>query len=311
MSRNYDLGQRDMGKAGYVALRNSANTGAVSFATVATLAARWNSFTSWAKARDVRKMENVTLELVRDYGRNLGAMVATGEMAAATAQNYVSAVNTVMSIATLRVWQTVSPTKDCSIAQRRAVRDEAPGALNRYAYGQASDAVRAQVGDRAFAVVELARELGLRSKEASLLNACAALSEARKTGKVTICDGTKGGRSRQLLITEAQLGALQRAAQAQGEARALIPTSESWRSWREGDLRVTRELVRRHTGGGLHDLRAAYACERYQVLTGHAAPCAGGKIEDRVRDQAARLEVSKELGHARAEIAAEYVGGRS
>ncbi len=70
-------------------------------------------------------------------------------------------------------------------------------------------------------------------------------------------------------------------------------------------------MVQQHTGGGLHDLRASYACERYEALTGHAAPCAGGEIADRDRDQAARLAVAEELGHGRAEITAEYVGGRS
>ena len=311
MSRNFGLGQRDMGKAGQVALQNSALSGAVSFSTASTNGDRWQSFTQWAKENDVKKMENVSPELVQKYGQELAAQVKAGDLAAATAQNYVSAVNSVMTIATRGGWQSVSPTKDCGIEQRCAVRTDAPGALDRAAYGRAVEAVREQVGERAGAVVELARDLGLRSKEASMLDARAALAEAQQRGAVTITEGSKGGREREVSITSpAQVQVLERAAQAQGDARAVMPASENWQSWREGALRDARELVQEHTGSGLHDLRAAYACERYQVLTGHSAPCAGGEIQDRAADQAARLEISAELGHGRAEVAAEYLGGR-
>ena len=206
----------------------------------------------------------------------------------------------------------MSPTKDCGIDQRSAIREDAPGALDRSAYGRAIEAVREQMGGRAAAVVELARELGLRSKEASLLDARAALAEASARGTVTVTEGSKGGREREVPITSpGQVQALERAAQAQGDARAVMPPNENWQSWREGQLRDARELVQAATGGGLHDLRAAYACQRYEALTGHAAPCAGGQIEDRERDQAARLAVAEELGHGRAEVTSEYLGGRS
>ena len=164
MSRNFGLGSRDMGTAGQYALNNSARDGAVSFSTAATNGDRWQSFADWAKDEGVKKMENVSPELVQQYGQELAERVASGDMAPATAQNYVSAVNSVMSIATKGEWQSVSPTKACGIEQRSAVREDAPGSLDRAAYGRAVEAVRAEVGERAGAVVELARELGLRSR---------------------------------------------------------------------------------------------------------------------------------------------------
>jgi len=301
-----------MGTAGQYALNNSARDGAVSFSTAATNGDRWKSFTNWAKEEGVKKMENVTAELVKEYGKELAEKVNSGEMAAATAQNYVSAINSVMAIATQGDWKSVSPTKDCSISERSHVRQDAPGALDRTAYSRALDAVRAEVGERAGAVVELCRELGLRSKEASLIDARAALAEAQERGAVTVDAGTKGGREREVpIVSEAQVQALERAAAAQGGDRSMVPEGQSWAAWREGELRDAREIVQEHTGGGLHDLRAAYACERYEALTGHAAPCAGGEISDRDRDAAARLAVAEELGHGRAEVTAEYVGGRS
>lgn len=311
MSRNFGLGSRDMGTAGQFALNNSAREGAVSFSTAATNGERWESFAAWAKDEGVKKMENVTPELVKEYGQELADKVKNGELSASTAQNYVSAVNSVMNIATNNEWKSVSPTKDCNIDQRSHVRKDAPGALDRSASGRAVEAVRAEVGERAGAVVELCRELGLRSKEASLIDARAALAEAKERGAVTVDAGTKGGREREVPITSpGQVQALERAAQAQGEARAVMPPGESWKSWRAGELRDARELVQANTGGGLHDLRAAYACERYEALAGHAAPCAGGEITDKAMDAAARLAVAEELGHGRIDVIAEYVGGR-
>ena len=311
MSRNFGLGSRDMGTAGQYALNNSARDGAVSFSTAATNGDRWESFAAWAKDEGVKKMENVTQELVKEYGQELAEKVKNGEMAASTAQNYVSAVNSVMNIATNNDWKSVSPTKDCGIEQRSHVREDAPGALDRTAYGRAVDAVREQVGERAGAVVELCRELGLRSKEASLIDARAALAEARERGAVTVDAGTKGGREREVPITSpAQVEALQRAATAQGADRSMIPADQSWSQWREGELREARELVQAATGGGLHDLRAAYACERYESVAGHGAPCTGAAIQDNGRDAAARMAVAEELGHGRIDVVAEYVGGR-
>ncbi len=64
----------------------------------------------------------------------------------------------------------------------------------------------------------------------------------------------------------------------------------------------------------LHGLRHAYAQGRYFELTGWKAPVAGGptskqlKPEQLAPDHEARATLSNELGHARADIAAVYLG---
>ncbi|ETN81738.1 hypothetical protein NECAME_17832 [Necator americanus] len=311
MSRNFGLGSRVMADAGRMALDRAADRGEVSFSTAATQADRWAIFSAWLKAEGINRMEHITRETVTAYGQGLAAQVRAGELAPATAQNYVSAVNSVMALATKGQWQSVSPTKECGIEQRSSIRAEVPGAIDRARYGNALNQVRGQLGVRAAAVVELARELGLRSKEGSLLDARVALAQAERTGLVDISEGTKGGLERTVPITTpSQMHTLQRAAQAQGEARAVMPPSTSWKEWREGTLRDAREIVQSRTQGGLHDLRSAYACDRYETMTGHMAPCAGGQIRDRGSDQVAREEIAQELGHGRAEVVAAYVGAR-
>jgi hypothetical protein len=311
MSRNFGLGSRVMADAGRMALDRAAGRGEVSFSTAATQADRWACFSEWAKKQGIGRMERIDANTVRAYGHELAKQVRSGDLAAATAQNYVSAINTVMCLATRGQWSSVSPTKDCGIDQRSAVRSSAPGALDRTAYIQAVVSVRDQVSARAASVVELARELGLRSKEASLLDARAALAQAERAGALCISEGTKGGLERTVPITSSsQVEALRRTAESQGDSRAVISPGENWKTWREGPLRDARELVQAATGGGLHDLRAAYACDRYQSLTGHAAPAVGGEIHDRKTDLVAREQISTELGHGRPEVATSYVGGR-
>ena len=311
MSRNFGIGSRDMGRAGQMVLDRAAASGDASFSTAATNTERWSDFCGWAKEQGVKKMEDVTVDTVRSYGRELASRVEAGQLSPSTSQNRVSAVNSVMVLATRGDWRSVSPTKDCGIPQRCAVRQDAPGALDAAAYGRALDQVREHQGERAAAVVELAREFGLRSKEASLLDAKAALSEAQRTGSVRISEGTKGGLERSVPIhSTSQLAVLERAAQAQGNARAVMSPDTDWKRWRGSELREARDAVREATGGGLHDLRAAYACMRYEALAGHAAPCAGGAIYDKGVDALARLEIANALGHGRIDVVGAYVGSR-
>lgn len=303
---NYGLQTRDMAKAGHFAMNREAANGAASFSTAATVGDRFNRFAEMAKADGLRRLEEVTRDQVTAYGQTLADQVAEGTLSAAYAQNLVSAVNTVMNAATRGQWQSVSPTRECGIAQRSSVRETPSMAIDR----SRVEAAQAAMNDRGQAITDLARDLGLRSKEASLINARGALSEARDTGRVTIVDGTKGGRAREVPITqERQIASLERAATVQGEARSLIPQGQTWAQFRDGELREIRETLQVHGLTGLHDLRAGYASERYQALTGERPPLEGGQVS-KADDRAAREILAVELGHGRIDVIASYIGGR-
>lgn len=303
---NYGLQTRDMAKAGHFAMNREAANGAASFSTAATVGDRFNRFAELAKADGLRRLEEVTRDQVTAYGQTLADQVAEGTLSAAYAQNLVSAVNTVMNAATRGQWQSVSPTRECGIAQRSSVRDTPAASIDR----SRVEAAQAAMNDRGQAITDLARDLGLRSKEASLINARSALNEARDTGRVTIVDGTKGGRARQVPITqERQIASLERAALVQGEARSLIPQGQTWARFRDGELREIRETLQDQGLTGLHDLRAGYASERYQALTGERPPLEGGQVS-KADDKAAREILAVELGHGRIDVIASYIGGR-
>lgn len=323
MSKNFGLGSRSMKKAGIFALKNAELLGAISFQTSADQGQRWGQFCKFASEHGVRQMEYVDAALVVEYGRQLAAQVRsnlnrpTGEthpdtalpsISASTAQNRVSAVNSVLTLATQGQWVPVSPTclSECGITKRIRVRKTPPTGLNREHLQRASSALDA----RGQAITCLARELGLRSKEASLLDAVSALNEAVKTGEVTIERGTKGGRSRRFTVSsDRQLTALQQAADVQGSSRAVMPPEEDWKSWRETGLRHIRETLKKFGIRGIHELRSAYACERYEQLTGFRAPVLGGNAPSDL-DRKARLQISAELGHSRIDITNAYLGGQ-
>lgn len=305
---NYGTGTRDLAKAGKFAMNNAAREGNASYATAAAVGERWQAFAGFAKGEGVKRLEGVTEQLAASYAQSIADTVKAGDLSPAYGQNLVSAVNSVMSLVTQGEWQSVSPTKDGGIAARDNVRTEAPQGLNRGDVTAITDAMRSGRQDRGAVILELARDLGLRTKEASLLNAQQALQEGSERGWVTISEGTKGGRVREVPIThQSQLETLAKAAAIQGNHRSLVPASQTWAQWRAGGLRQARETLQAHGISRIHELRSAYAVERYQALTGQLPRMMSGNA-NKAADRAARLVVAHELGHSRIAITVSYLG---
>ena len=95
-------------------------------------------------------------------------------------------------------------------------------------------------------------------------------------------------------------------------SRNLLAPNESYTEFMQSVVRPARDILHEHGLKGFHELRAAYACERYEQLTGLNAPINGGRVnrEDRELDQRARQKVSHELGHNRIDVVSAYIGGR-
>lgn len=169
----------------------------------------------------------------------------------------------------------------------------------------------------------LMRELGLRHEEARKLNPERCILP---TGAIFITDGTKGGRDRILHDPSArQVAAVEAARPYVGRYGNTMPEDTKERAWEAYVYRQVKGLGigRASTGASLHGLRYAYACARYEQLSGFAAPClfetkaafqqvartvAGGEWEK--RDEAARLILKSELGHGpdRDDVVSVYVG---
>jgi site-specific recombinase XerC len=121
---------------------------------------------------------------------------------------------------------------------------------------------------------------------------------------------TKGGRARTVPIRNDEQRQLLEEVKGLAKGGSLIPAKLNYVQHLH---RYERQL--RNAGmSKLHGLRHAYAQQRYCELTGWKAPVAGGPTSkllnpaQRALDHKARAMISSELGHARAEISAVYVG---
>ncbi len=310
-ANNFGLQTRDISKAGKFCLHNAAKNGLISDSSSRTYSERWQQFATFAKDQGVRRLEHITPDLVKSYGHQIADQVENKEISPSYGQNLIGSINRVMDLSSQGQWTSVKAVADCSIDTASRVRTTPPSGQDRQQVQRAAQAVSEQVNPRAGAVVELSRDLGLRSREASLIDARKAEQEARETGKVTLTYGTKGGRVRTVPTNERAKQTLTKAAEVQGSAKSLMDPDKDWKQWREQDLSQTRDMLKNYDISRLHDLRSAYACERYEKLTGSKAPINNnGKIEDKQADYTARLTISQELGHNRVEVTNAYLGGR-
>ena len=307
--RNFGYGKQ-MAWGGKQALRDRYGNG--HYGTAAGHAERWRRFVTWCRdERDIRDARLIDKEVVQDYGKSLRDKVDAG-MSPAYAQNLLSSVNVVMQAMRDDRQIRVAPVE--LVGQRSRIRTDPPTGLDQNVVRRCADQLRQNGHERVAATVEVARALGLRVKEASLLNARVALGQVKKHGAVNVTAGTKGGRGhrvdRWVPVSGSAIGCLVRAARAQGTDRNLIPTHITWRQWYSHVHHVWAGVRDDYGLKKIHDLRAAYACERYKQLTGSVPPViVGRRVADQSTDRAARQIIAQELGHARIDVVAAYIGG--
>lgn len=317
--RNFGYG-RQLSYAGPQALRDLFGGG--HSGTVKAHSDRWQAFVRWCRSEDgpgfndARQIDRQTLS---EYAAYLRGLVEHGDLAISTAQNRLSSVNRTM--AALRGDEYVklpSPSKALGM-QRTGVRRSVPQGQDQEQVKQIVEALCAHELQHGAAIVQLARSTGMRLREAILADLMRLIHECEQYGKINIQDGTKGGRSgasapRWIAVDDHVRDALRFAKQSSPiGSRNLLAPGESYLEFMRGVIRPARHILQTHQLKGFHELRAAYACERYEQITHHRAPINGGDCiqKDRQLDQEARKQVSYELGHGRIDVVAAYIGSRA
>ncbi|MGY3325744.1 integrase domain-containing protein [Pseudomonas sp. TE3911] len=317
--RNFGYG-RQLSYAGPQALKDLFGGG--HYGTVKAHSDRWQAFVRWCRSEDgpgfndARQIDRQTL---LDYAEHLRQQVEHGAIGIATAQNRLSSVNRTM--AALRGDQYVkvpSPSKALGI-RRTSVRRSAPQGQDREHVKRIVDVLCENQQPRVAAIAQLARATGMRLREAILADLPRLKREAKQFGKINIQDGTKGGRSgasapRWIRVDDHIREALRFAEQVSpGGSHNLLEPNESYLDFQREIVRPARDLLHKHNLKGFHELRAAFACERYEQITHHPAPINGGHCYqlDRRLDQDARVQISYELGHGRIVVVAAYIGGQA
>jgi hypothetical protein len=121
---------------------------------------------------------------------------------------------------------------------------------------------------------------------------------------------TKGGRAREIPIRNAEQRLVLDEAKRFAGRGSLIPKTMTYKQ------QLNRFKAQCMAAGiqHVHGHRHQYAQQRYQELTGWACPAQGGPTwkqlspEQKKIDREARLMISAELGHSRAQIVAVYCG---
>ncbi len=311
--RNFGLKSRDMCRALVTAYRLEKNAYASNEAAKSSL----KSFAEYVKnehnIKDLRKIER---EHVVSYAERLNEQYEKGEITAGTAQNYLSNVNIAMENARLDQKCRVEPVREGGLPTRTGIAEHDKSA----SLADHNHALQ-NVSDRLASQLQLQREIGLRFKESCLIDAKSALKKAIETGKITVSDGTKGGREREVEITrDSQITALQRCAEIQKNDYSMIPSDQTWSQYQTNAYhQIAKTNIR------FHQERHHYANERYLQLTHYKSPVAAGvehskhvdhlanklqisKDEAKALDKEARLQIARELGHSRVSISNNYVG---
>ena len=307
--RNYGYG-RDMAYAGQQAVAEYYGGG--HFSTVAAHSNRFTQFSEWARGQGVRDVaRNDPAQLLGEFAKYVGQQVKSEDLTIAYGQNLISSAQVVLRAMTGDVRIKVSPVEYCG--SRSNMRSTAPGSLDRSAVDKAVATMHSSGRDRAAAVVVLARELGMREREAILADLPRLKAEAQERGVVNVQEGAKGGRTAERLVpvSAAAHGALRAAlAASPSGSRNLLAPGESYKQFVASELRTGRQDLKEAGIVGYHDCRAGYACERYAQLTGHAAPAvAGERTATRELDMEARRQITHELGHGRIDVVVTYIGG--
>ncbi len=155
--------------------------------------------------------------------------------------------------------------------------------------------------------LRLQAAFGLRREEAIKLSP----SRADRGDRILVKASTaKGGRAREVPVLNASQRRLLDEARRLAGGGALIPPGRNYAEQR----RVYEDQTRAAGLDRNHGLRHAYAIDRYETLTGWKAPAAGGPARreltdgERRIDAAARLRITRELGHGRFEVVRQYCG---
>ncbi|MET3715417.1 integrase domain-containing protein [Pseudomonas sp. PvP001] len=289
------------------------------FATVKAHSDCWQAFVHWCRSDEgprVNDARQIDREMLMRYAVHVREQVDQGNVGIATAQNRLSSVNRTLDA--LRGDQYVkipSPSKALGL-QRSSVRSEAPQGQDLVQVRLIAEALSDRQQERVSAIVLLARETGMRLREAILADLPRLQREAQRLGKINIQDGTKGGRSGAsapgwIKVTDQVREALDRSSEVSpsGSLNLLAP-DESYKDFIQKVVRPARVLLHEQGLKRFHELRAAYGCERYEQLTGFPAPVNGDRVhqEDRALDQRARQQISHELGHTRIDVVSAYIG---
>lgn len=313
--RNFGFGKQ-MDWAGHQALKDIYGRG--HFGTVASHAQRWRQFCNWARSNHgINDACAIDQTLLERYAADLAERVEDETLAVSYAQNLIVSAN--ITLEALRQDKTIRIESPASwVGKRQTVRTRVPDGIDWSDIDRLVACLRQKQLHRAAVIVLLCRSFGVRLREAILANPADWQRQARERGQIDVREGTKGGRGKEVErwvpVSVRGMVALREAVQARkqlGGLNLLRPDESFDDLVNGGEVHRARKILHDFGIKGYHELRAAWACERYEEMSGATAPVlqTGASLGQK-NDDPFRLTLARELGHDRVDVVAAYIGVR-
>lgn len=204
------------------------------------------------------------------------------------------------------------------VGKRQTVRTRVPDGMDWVGIDRLVACLRRKNLHRAAVIVLLCRSFGIRLREAILANYAEWHRQAKERGQIDVRDGTKGGRGKEVErwvpVSERGRVALREAIQVRSRlgGQNLLRSDENFDDLvNDGEVHRARKILHEFGIKGYHELRAAWACERYQEISGATAPILqAGTSHGQENGEQFRLTLARELGHDRVDVVAAYIGAR-
>ena len=318
-TRNYGFGRKL-----HYAIKNCLRThfGDGHYATVQAHSERCRLFCDWLlSSHQIADARRINQEIFYAYAAHVRGLLENGDISVSTATNRISSVNVAMKILRGDTKVHIANIGKILGEKRSHIRTLAPqGMIFEHLDPLIEELIKTGF-QRVAAIIMLARAAGMRLREAILADLPRLKREALRLGEINIQDGCKGGRSgafapRWIPVTDIVLSAIEfaRSVSPPGSRNLLSPT-ENYVEFLRGTVNASRNTLKAHGISRFHDLRAAYACCRFQELAGTPAPVFVSDDESSVlprsRNREARQKISRELGHERLEVTNAYLGKHS
>jgi hypothetical protein len=313
--RNFGFGKQ-MDWAGHQALKELYGRG--HFGTVASHAQRWRQFCHWARSiHGINDACAIDQSLLESYAADLAERVEDETLVVSYAQNLIVSAN--ITLEAMRQDKTIRIESPASyVGKRQTVRTKIPDGMDWADIDRLIVHLRQKNLHRAAVIVVLCRCFGIRLREAILANLADWQRQARERGQIDIREGTKGGRGKEVArwvpVSERGRLALREAVQVRNQlgGQNLLKPDENFDDLvNDGEVHRARKVLHEFGIKGYHELRAAWACERYEEISEVTAPVLQeGKSLCQLNDEQFRLTLARELGHDRVDVVAAYIGAR-
>jgi hypothetical protein len=283
------------------------------YGTRKTHEGRINIFIKLLSDYDVNDVRYITAEHTEAFAQRIEFDFISGNMCLSYAHNMISSVNIIMRI--FRRNDDLYIKASDYLDARTYIRKKVPS-MNDQSINEAISILNESGYKRGSAIIRLVRHFGLRLREAVLMDLDRCWIEYKKTGFVTILEGTKGGRkcdSRNIPVTPEGVKALEYARKVRPEGSKNILSAnkedESLKDFLCSEVKKVRSILKRYEIVNIREIRVYFMIEYFEKVTGLSAPVVDQSTL--LNEELLRLgwtEVARVAGHNRISVARSYVG---